>query len=224
MEDFGTILWIVIVVGIMVTNVVTKARKARGKGSEHSGSEAWPSADTAESPDTTDTTEMAEMSEMSDAEECPTSARKAATRPVVNPGSPMPRPSAYRPEEARNRQNRPLNRTAATTASMRTYEAATAAGMEAMTAAAPTASFGSGSVFAASTAAAPSGKGAFDAYAIGKTSGAAGISAASGGIGADGTVGRSDAQAAEEAAAIAEAFDLRRAVIYSEILKPKFEE
>lgn len=46
MEDFGTILWIVAAVGIMAANLFSKSRKARGKGSSHSG-EAWPSMEEA---------------------------------------------------------------------------------------------------------------------------------------------------------------------------------
>lgn len=45
MEDFATIFWIVVVVGAMIYNSLAKARKARGKGSNvPSGQgEAWPS-------------------------------------------------------------------------------------------------------------------------------------------------------------------------------------
>ena len=45
MEDIGSVLWIVIIVGAMVFNVISQSRKARGKGHhapEHG--EAWPSS------------------------------------------------------------------------------------------------------------------------------------------------------------------------------------
>ena len=45
MEDFATIFWIVVVVGVMIYNTLEKARKARGKGSNTptGHGEAWPS-------------------------------------------------------------------------------------------------------------------------------------------------------------------------------------
>lgn len=45
MEDFSTILWVVIIVGAMIYNSLSKARKTRGKeGNNPSGhGEAWPS-------------------------------------------------------------------------------------------------------------------------------------------------------------------------------------
>lgn len=47
MEDFASVIWIVIIVGAMIFNVVSQSRKAREKGShtpQHS--EAWPSSTT----------------------------------------------------------------------------------------------------------------------------------------------------------------------------------
>lgn len=45
MEDFSTILWVVIIVGAMIFNSVSQARKARGKGAKTppQHGEAWPS-------------------------------------------------------------------------------------------------------------------------------------------------------------------------------------
>ena len=45
MEDFSTILWVVIIVGAMIFNSVSQARKARGKGAQTppQHGEAWPS-------------------------------------------------------------------------------------------------------------------------------------------------------------------------------------
>ena len=44
MEDFATVIWVVIIAGAMVFNVVSQSRKARGKGAHAPGhEEAWPS-------------------------------------------------------------------------------------------------------------------------------------------------------------------------------------
>lgn len=44
MEDFATVIWVVIIAGAMVFNVVSQSRKARGKGARTPGhEEAWPS-------------------------------------------------------------------------------------------------------------------------------------------------------------------------------------
>ena len=45
MEDFSTILWVAIIVGAMIFNSVSQARKARGKGAQTppQHGEAWPS-------------------------------------------------------------------------------------------------------------------------------------------------------------------------------------
>ena len=44
MEDFASVIWVIIIVGAMVFNVVSQSRKARGKGAKQiPHSEAWPS-------------------------------------------------------------------------------------------------------------------------------------------------------------------------------------
>ena len=44
MDDFATVIWVVIIAGAMVFNVVSQSRKARGKGARTPGhEEAWPS-------------------------------------------------------------------------------------------------------------------------------------------------------------------------------------
>ena len=44
MEDFATVIWVVIIAGAMIFNVVSQSRKARGKGARTPGhEEAWPS-------------------------------------------------------------------------------------------------------------------------------------------------------------------------------------
>ena len=40
MDDFATVIWVVIIAGAMIFNVVSQSRKARGKGAHE---EAWPS-------------------------------------------------------------------------------------------------------------------------------------------------------------------------------------
>lgn len=46
MEDFGSILWLLVIVGAMIFNFVSKSRKAGGKDGTHTlhHEEAWPSA------------------------------------------------------------------------------------------------------------------------------------------------------------------------------------
>ena len=44
MDDFTTVIWVVIIAGAMIFNVVSQSRKARGKGTRTPGhEEAWPS-------------------------------------------------------------------------------------------------------------------------------------------------------------------------------------
>ena len=44
MDDFATVIWVVIIAGAMIFNVVSLSRKARGKGARTPGhEEAWPS-------------------------------------------------------------------------------------------------------------------------------------------------------------------------------------
>lgn len=44
MDDFATVIWVVITAGAMIFNVVSQSRKARGKGARTPGhEEAWPS-------------------------------------------------------------------------------------------------------------------------------------------------------------------------------------
>ena len=50
MENFSTVLWIVVIAAAMIFNVVSQSRKqakkqARQAGDRHAGSEAWPSWD-----------------------------------------------------------------------------------------------------------------------------------------------------------------------------------
>ena len=44
MDDFATVIWVVIIAGAMIFNVVSQSLKARGKGARTPGhEEAWPS-------------------------------------------------------------------------------------------------------------------------------------------------------------------------------------
>ena len=44
MDDFATVIWVVIIAGAMIVNLVSQSRKARGKGARTPGhEEAWPS-------------------------------------------------------------------------------------------------------------------------------------------------------------------------------------
>lgn len=44
MDDFATVIWVVIIAGAMIFNVISQSRKARGKGARTPGhEEAWPS-------------------------------------------------------------------------------------------------------------------------------------------------------------------------------------
>ena len=44
MDDFATVIWVVLIAGAMIFNVVSQSRKARGKGARTPGhEEAWPS-------------------------------------------------------------------------------------------------------------------------------------------------------------------------------------
>lgn len=44
MDDFATVIWVVIIAGAMIFTVVSQSRKARGKGARIPGhEEAWPS-------------------------------------------------------------------------------------------------------------------------------------------------------------------------------------
>ena len=60
MENFSTVLWIVVIAAAMIFNVVSQSRKqakkqARQAGDRHAGSEAWPSWDPAVAPGATPT-------------------------------------------------------------------------------------------------------------------------------------------------------------------------
>ena len=53
MENFSTVLWIVVIAAAMIFNVVSQSRKqakkqARQAGARHAGSEAWPQPDSRE--------------------------------------------------------------------------------------------------------------------------------------------------------------------------------
>lgn len=45
MEDIGTIIWVLVIAGIALSNLGSKARKARGKESAQPHDEAWPASE-----------------------------------------------------------------------------------------------------------------------------------------------------------------------------------
>ena len=213
MEDFSTILWVVIIVGAMIFNTVTKARKARGKdGNGHpQHGEAWPSIpwdnDGDEDPQKAPTAEIPSREPLphrSDAAGQPTQEYIPPRKEVARPDSevhPRQEPTMNRPVFSDFPHELPNRKEISPQAYETGHKGAkiTIPGFPAEVSA-PGKTIGK-------PAEKPSGKqsnstksGSFDAQ------------------------GRSLIPEESEAAEIAEEFDLRRAVIYSEILKPKFEE
>lgn len=154
MEDFASVIWLLIIVGAMIFNIVSKSRKARGKGAPHpQHGEAWP------------------MSPATDPDDAP-----MPQRPVIQPVTP-----AF-PDECQSLEEIPAQEyvpefTVQKAADSGHFRHQTANRLR-------------------------NGSESDEIAAHSLTN---------------------DAQE-ESATALAEDFDLRRAVIYSEILKPKFEE
>lgn len=155
MGDFASILWLLIIVGAMIFNVVSKSRKARGKDGNHAPhhGEAWPSVPT--SPDTDSEIPM---------------------RPLFQPVTP-----AF-PDECQSLEEIPEQEYVPEFTVQKAADS-----------------------------------GHFQHQTINRLKGAPETDE----IAAHAV---SDLSATESSTEIAEEFDLRRAVIYSEILKPKFDE
>ena len=209
MEDFGSIIWLLVAVGALVFSSNSKARKrarevakrAKELQGEVTGREAWPSWDTPPQPDADETT------------------GRATSWPVV---SAAPARQARTPETARTTD-------AAHTSPRQDAGKATEA--------TPQPSFRSTSEIPdtapATPAAAPGRKQTGRPMTEGelmskKRQLLASIAARHNGVG---NVVQSVKEAHENgtiapdlATEIREEFDLRRAVLYSEIMKPKFEE
>ncbi|HJA96444.1 MAG TPA: hypothetical protein H9920_01815 [Candidatus Alistipes faecavium] len=191
MGDFGTILWVLVIIGFVASNYVSKAQKSRGKGTPHTG-EAWPSSEEEEEeprreesgipgipgiPDIFDTlpTPTARPAAPRTPRHPETSADKAAGRERASEGAAsVPTPRNRAAEAEITPRNAPQAISSGTSA--RRKNSAPETGDEAKA----------------------------------KADIAAALQAA----------GQQEAPDSP----LGEEFDLRRAVIYSEILKPKFEE
>lgn len=199
MEDIGNILWIVVAVGIMVANYLSKAQKARGKGSSHSG-EAWPSMEE-EAPQERlphDNRPYAAESPRHEAqkEHTPASSRQPSGWPAIPgfPGLPgdleMPKKPTAQPvtrqAQAADSATEPHNATSGADFLHENHSEGKAARQAA--------------------------KRHIEAQNASKKANE------------DVARGLFTNEQPEEGNVLGEEFDLRRAVIYSEILKPKFEE
>ena len=191
MGDFGTILWVLVIIGFVASNYVSKAQKSRGKGAPHTG-EAWPSSEEApqrDAPGAPGTPGVPGIPDIFD----------TLPGPTAKPATPRPQrpPQADAGEAARGE---------------RTHE-------------------GAASVPVSRNRASEAGNSQRNApQAI--SSGTSARRKNSAPETGDEAKAKADIAAALQAAGqqeapdspLGEEFDLRRAVIYSEILKPKFEE
>ncbi len=237
MKDFSSILWVVIIVGAMIFNTVAKARRGRGKGGDTppQHGEAWPSIpwdnDGEADPATTKGPETGRVREVV--------SREPATRRTAAAGKGMTRSE----NETRAGQ---MGQTGQTGQAGQAERAGQGQGQQASQRAgqAGQANMPKQPVFAdfpdeckrlevitpqthetkrkRSRTTSPEVIGAeSDAQQVAERHAGAKKNEATGGPGRISPTGPAEEP---EAAEIAEEFDLRRAVIYSEILKPKFEE
>ncbi len=235
MKDFSTILWVVIIVGAMIFNTVAKARRARGKGGntppQHG--EAWPSIpwdnDGEADPATTKGPETGRVREVV--------SREPATRRTAAAGKGVTwsenGTGAGQTEQAgqAGQAGQQAGQTRPAEQARQTGQARQAAMPKQPVFADFPDEYQSLEVITSQTHETKrKGSQTVNPGVIGDESNAqrvAGWHAGAKKNDATGGPGRiSPAEPAEEpeAAEIAEEFDLRRAVIYSEILKPKFEE
>ena len=191
MGDFGTILWVLVIIGFVASNYVSKAQKSRGKGTPHTG-EAWPSSEEAPQREATGTPGIPGIPgipDIFDTLPAPT-ARPAAPRTPRHPETSADK-AAGRERAPEGAASVPASRNRASEAEITPRNAPQAISSE--------------------------------------TSARRKNSAPETG---DEAKAKADIAAALQAAGqqeapdspLGEEFDLRRAVIYSEILKPKFEE
>lgn len=221
MEDFSTILWVVIIVGAMIFNTVTKARRGRGKEGDTppQHGEAWPSIpwdnDGEADPATTRDPETGRVREVV--------SREPATRgtSAAGKGETWSENGTGAGQTAgQGQQARPAGRQARQSVTpkqpvfadfpdeCKRLEVIVPQTHETKRERPRTASPG---VIGAES----------DAQQVAERHAGAKKNEATRGSGRISPTGPADEP---EAAEIAEEFDLRRAVIYSEILKPKFEE
>lgn len=206
MEDLSTIIWAVVIVGAMIFNSVAKARRARAKGEQRTPQhgEAWPSIP------------------WNNAGETDTAATKGPERSVIS-REPVTRGTAT----ARKGETSPENETGAGQTGQTGQTGQVAMPKQPVPADFP-AEYRNpeGMVRKAPETkrkeprtAIPGVTGAdSDAQRVAERHAGAKKNEAMGGA------GRISPAEEPGAAEIAEEFDLRRAVIYSEILKPRFEE
>lgn len=185
MGDFGTILWVLVIIGFVASNYVSKAQKSRGKGAPHTG-EAWPSSEEAPQRDATG---IPGIPDIFDTLPGPT-AKPAAPRTPRHPETSADKAAGReRASEGAASVPTPRNRAAEAEITPRNVPQAISSGTSARR----------------KNSAPETGD-----EAKAKADIAAALQAA----------GQQEAPDSP----LGEEFDLRRAVIYSEILKPKFEE
>lgn len=181
MEDFGTIIWVLVVIGIAAANGMSKYRKARGKGAPHTG-EAWPSSD--EGPGIPTQPEIPDIFGLPR-----TASQKAAPQPVPKPRTAVPQPPVAAAGNTPGPGQAHPSREYGTAGGSRRILTPT------------TADTAHAQLHEIKAQNAPKGA----KYA-------------------QGTSPRTAATPQAEGSVLGEEFDLRRAIIYSEIMKPKFEE
>lgn len=191
MGDFGTILWVLVIIGFVASNYVSKAQKSRGKGTPHTG-EAWPSSEEAPQREATGTPGIPGIPGIPDIFD-------TLPAPTARPAAPRtPRHPETSADKAAGRERAPEGAASVPASRNRASEA------EITPRNAPQA-ISSGTSARRKNSAPETGD-----EAKAKADIAAALQAA----------GQQEAPDSP----LGEEFDLRRAVIYSEILKPKFEE
>lgn len=203
MEDLSTIIWTVVIVGAMIFNSVAKARRARAKGEQRTPQhgEAWPSIPWNNAGETdTAATKGPERSVIS---------REPVTRGTATTGKGVPRSE----NETGAGQTGQTGQVAMPKQPVPADFPAEYRNPEGMARKAPETKRKEPRTAIPGVTGADS-----DAQRVAERHAGAKKNEAMGGA------GRISPAEEPEAAEIAEEFDLRRAVIYSEILKPRFEE
>lgn len=206
MEDLSTIIWTVVIVGAMIFNSVAKARRARAKGEQRTPQhgEAWPSIPWNNAGETdTAATKGPERSVIS---------REPVTRGTATTGKGVPR-SENETGAGQTGQTGQTGQVAMPKQPVPADFPAEYRNPEGMARKAPETKRKEPRTAIPGVTGADS-----DARQVAERHAGAKKNEAMGGA------GRISPAEEPEAAEIAEEFDLRRAVIYSEILKPRFEE
>lgn len=206
MEDLSTIIWTVVIVGAMIFNSVAKARRARAKGEQRTPQhdEAWPSIPWNNAGETdTAATKGPERSVIS---------REPVTRGTATTGKGVPR-SENETGAGQTGQTGQTGQVAMPKKPVPADFPAEYRNPEGMARKAPETKRKEPRTAIPGVTGADS-----DAQRVAERHAGAKKNEAMGGA------GRISPAEEPEAAEIAEEFDLRRAVIYSEILKPRFEE